>query len=161
MQFKPKNKTIVFILMKLRYFVILLFVPFVFSCSNKQPTVTEDFSSNYNDDDFEAFYERFHKDSAFQMERITFPLQGMPGMADSMLVNYGDFYYEKAGWKLLHHVDWDTVTTFQRRLEHTGLGVVNEYICTVEKFCISRRFAKLSNGWHLIYYADVNYRPDL
>lgn len=146
--------------MKSRYFVILLFIPFVFSCGNKPPV--EDLSSNYSDDDgFDGFYERFHKDSVFQMERITFPLQGLPGMADSMLVNYGEYHYKKAGWRLLHHIEWDTVTNFQRVLEPTGLGVVNEYICTIDKFCISRRFAKLSNGWHLIYYADINYRPDL
>ncbi|MGK0389108.1 MAG: hypothetical protein ACI94Y_001844 [Maribacter sp.] len=160
MQFKSKNNQLVAILMKSRYFVILLFIPFVFSCGNKPPV--EDLSSNYSDDDgFDGFYERFHKDSVFQMERITFPLQGLPGMADSMLVNYGEYHYKKAGWRLLHHIEWDTVTNFQRVLEPTGLGVVNEYICTIDKFCISRRFAKLSNGWHLIYYADINYRPDL
>lgn len=156
MQYKSKNNLLATIM-------VSLMVAFIFSCGGNKPQA-EVVEENYDDtslDDFAAFYERFHADSQFQLERITFPLEGLPGMADSVLIEYGTFQYHKKGWKILHAVDWDTTTMFQRKLEDTGLGAINEYICTYDKFCISRRFAKLSDGWYMIYYADINYRPDL
>lgn len=135
---------------------------FMLSCGGKKTTTTEEvYDDTASVDDFPAFYERFHADPEFQLERIVFPLEGLPGMADSFLINHGEFFYNKKGWKTLHTIDWDTTTMYQRKLEDTGLGAINEYICTYDKFCVSRRFAKLSDGWYLIYYADMNYRPDL
>ncbi len=141
-------------------FLGILVSPFLFSCGGKKAeNVVEIPGENSNDDEgFGEFYKRFHQDPEFQLERITFPLRGLPMMADSMLLKYGEHYYEKDGWKILQEVDWDTSKTFVRTLEPTGIGIVNEYICTHDKFCISRRFAKLHNGWNLIYYEDLNYR---
>lgn len=137
--------------------------PFLFSCNNKQVEVqtepVEDLTDNQSEDDgFGEFYVKFHRDSAYQMEHITFPLQGLPMMADSNLIENGTFFYKKPGWKILKEVNWDTATNFVRTLEPTGLGIVNEFICTHDHFCISRRFAKLHDGWYLVYYADLNYR---
>lgn len=140
--------------------VFLMILPLFTSCNNSNQQETS-VSVSADDDGFTEFYEAFHTDSTYQLDHITFPLEGLPSFADSMLVNYGKHYYKKEGWKMLHKVDWDTSTMFTRTLEPTGLGVVNEYICTPEKYCISRRFAKLHDGWYLIYYADMNYRPDL
>ncbi len=140
-------------------FLILAVLPFVFSCGgNRAETSSVEEPEVSGDDSFEEFYKRFHKDSAFQMEHITFPLQGLPMMADSFLINYGTFFYEKEGWKILQEVDWDTAQNFVRTLEYTGLDIINEFICTHDNFCIARRFAKLHDGWYLVYYSDLNYR---
>lgn len=117
--------------------------------------------SQYEENSFETFYERFHKDSQFQMERIHFPLAGLPGMADSSSIVSGNYFHQKQNWVMLKYVNWDTIQGFNRVLEDSGLGVLDEYICTQDHFCIVRRFAQLSNGWHLVYYANMNYRPDL
>ena len=156
MQYKMNNKNN---LASMTAFLCLLAVPFILSCGNGGDT--ENTKEEYPADSFEAFYKQFHEDSVFQLAHITFPLEGLPGMADSFLINHGQYFYEKKGWKTLHAMDWDTTTMFQRKLEDTGLGAINEYICTYDKFCMSRRFAKLSDGWYLIYYEDMNYRPDL
>lgn len=154
MQSKSKNNL-------LAIFVVLLFAtPILFSCGGGTKQDTE----VYEDPElaeFAEFYDRFHKDPEYQLEHITFPLEGLPGMADSMMVEGSTFYYKKPGWKILKHVDWDTISGYNRRIEPTGLGIINEYICTDDYFCMSRRFAKLHDGWFLIYYADFNYRPNL
>lgn len=153
MLYKSKNNL-------LAIFVVLLFAtPVIFSCGG-----SETYTENNVDPELEGFvefYEQFHKDPEFQLEHITFPLEGLPGMADSLTVEHSTFYFKKPGWKILQHVDWDTITGYSRRIEPTGLGIINEYICTDDYFCMSRRFARLHDGWYLIYYADFNYRPDL
>ncbi len=136
----------------------LILLPFIFSCNRKKAEPVEDNYEELDLSSFEDFYKRFHKDSAFQLERITFPLQGLPMMADSFLIQYGTHFYEKEGWKILKEVDWDTSQNFVRTLEPTGLGIINEFICTHDHFCIVRRFAELHDGWYMVYYADLNYR---
>ena len=41
--------------------------------------------------DFQVFYELFHRDSSYQMEHITFPLEGLPDYADSVDIADGVF----------------------------------------------------------------------
>ncbi len=147
--------------MMLFFGILLSGVIYLASCGTgggtKEPPIEQPIIEN-EDDSFGEFYTRFHRDSAYQMEHITFPLEGLPMMADSFLVNYGKHFYEKDGWKILKEVDWDTIEGYVRTLEPTGLGIVNEYICTHDNFCMSRRFAKLHDGWYLVYYEDMNYR---
>ncbi|MGB1217878.1 MAG: hypothetical protein ACPG5P_08365 [Saprospiraceae bacterium] len=111
---------------------------------------------NISETDFDAFYQKFHSDAEFQLSRIDFPLQGMPGMADSLMMSK-PFFWEKEDWKILHTIDWDTVTGYNRRFEDTGLDMINEFICTPDMFCIKRRLAKKEDGWHLIFYSDMNF----
>ncbi len=132
-------------------FAVLFF--FFVSCGSKGDAPKD--YTNYEESDFDAFYERFHADTTFQLSRVSFPLEGLPGFADSMTIANG-YKWQKEDWQYLKTMDWDTVTQFTRTLEPTGIGIVNEWVCTHDNFCIARRFAKLHDGWHLIYYSDMN-----
>ncbi len=151
---------------KMKHYILFIFLfslPFIFSCNSKkksEPTMSAEANEEFQEElqSFFEFYKKFHEDSLFQIEHIIFPLPGLPGFADSLLVENGEYFYLKPGWRMLKAVNWDTTTQFERRLEPLGLGIINEFICTHDNFCLVRRFSKLSNGWNLIYYEDFNYR---
>ncbi len=136
---------------------ILTFAIITMACRNDKPKADAgNTPGDTSSETFEDFYQRFHSDADFQLERITFPLQGMPALADSLQIEEG-FAWTRDDWKILHAVDWDTLAGFHREIEKTDI-FVNEIICMDDKpnVCMVRRFAPISGGWHLIYYSDMN-----
>lgn len=135
---------------------ILLFFAFIIclittSCDQTAPTNKE-----ANVDDFPSFYKKFHQDSAFQMSRISFPLQGLPERADSATIVSGTFRWEKENWKIQK-----AFTSQNNEFEQSFLPIGEDMI--IEKLthkkwglAITRRFAKLDDGWNLIYYSGLN-----
>ncbi|MFM2266989.1 MAG: hypothetical protein RL757_430 [Bacteroidota bacterium] len=103
--------------------------------------------------DFHTFYEKFHSDSTFQMAHIRFPLAGLPNDADSSQV--GNFFWQQNDWKM-HRMPQDTA--FVRIYSIPLNGFVNEVIKqkVPPYFGVSRRFAKMDDGWQLIYYVNAN-----
>jgi len=106
--------------------------------------------------DFLDFFERFHKDSAFQMESIQFPLEGKKIEPDSTVdeANDGLWYPEK--W-VMHKPYKDEEGYFDREYEAFSSHLIVEYIrLKGGKIGMERRFAKLGDQWKLIYYASLN-----
>ncbi|MBP7822100.1 MAG: hypothetical protein KA010_04200 [Saprospiraceae bacterium] len=106
--------------------------------------------------DFIEFMEKFHTDSAYQMEHITFPLQGLPMAADSVEMGDGQFRWQKNDWTL--HKPFDTAANeFNREFIQVSDDIIIEKVSTKEgSFGMERRFSRMSNGWNLIYYAGFN-----
>lgn len=104
-------------------------------------------------DDFAAFYEKFHQDSLYQINHISFPLEGLPPNA---LREDPSFRW--------HADDWQMHRPFNSRnagfnTEQVRLGedlVVEKIISSNGKFGMMRRFARLNGEWYLIYYAGMN-----
>ncbi len=91
--------------------------------------------------DFLNFYDRFHQDSSFQINRISFPLpqqkSGIP--------------WDKERWIL--HKPFTNLGNEYLRSYANFEGIINERIIHKSGlFEMNRRFAKLSGDWHLIYY---------
>ena len=145
--------------MRLTYKIIalLLFSGLIFSCSSEKK---QNESQDIEPDSFEAFYTRFHEDTAFQMSRITFPLAGIPAFADSASM-YGDNYrWQKENW-VYHRITDSLQQNFEREFIQLSDEVIIEYMTHKNAgIGMERRFGYLGDGWNLIYYAGMNYvRP--
>lgn len=105
--------------------------------------------------DFETFYNRFMKDSLYQMDHIMFPLEGMPDNADSSAIANG-FHWDEDNW-VIHHKFDPAESGFHSEFIPLGDGVIQEKIIHRSgEYGMLRRFAKLSDEWYLIYYAGLN-----
>ena len=106
-------------------------------------------------DDFETFYQRFHTDSLYQMEHISFPLAGLPAHADS-LEDVRSFFWQKDAW-VLHRAYDERLTGFERNRRKFGPDIIVETIVQKDTdIGMMRRFAKMDDEWMLIYYAAMN-----
>lgn len=109
--------------------------------------------------EFAEFYERFHRDSAFQMERILFPLPGLPREADSALIASGLYRWTPETWTLQRPLNLQQ-SNFKRELIPVSKDLIIEKLKQPEyNLQIERRFSRLEDGWHLIYYAGLNNIP--
>jgi hypothetical protein len=106
---------------------------------------------------FLRFYEKFHSDSVFQMGHVIFPLAGQPSHRDS-LYNNKNFYWQKDDWKI-HRAFDPSNETFVQTFEMIDENMIIDFINTPDgNMHMQRRFAKLSDGWHLIYFADLQFK---
>ncbi len=139
---------------------ILRFLPFFFVCwvlvaCNSSGNQADSVSAA-DTNDFDNFYKKFHRDSAFQMEHILFPLQGIPSMVDSAFLASGKMHYWNEGdWLLHNEIDFENNTDYKRDLKVTDF-LVEERIFDKNNFFILRRFYFMEGKWMLIYYSDLN-----
>ncbi|NBC07394.1 MAG: hypothetical protein GVY26_09395 [Bacteroidetes bacterium] len=106
--------------------------------------------------EFAQFYERFHQDTAFQMERVLFPLPGLPREADSSLIASGRFRWTKDNWRMQQPINFEE-SQFEQQLVRVSKDLIIEKIVNKEYgLKIERRFSRLEDGWHLIYYSALN-----
>lgn len=106
--------------------------------------------------EFAQFYTHFLQDSAFQMAHISFPLKGMPDNALAKGIDPDTFFWSAEDWKIHRPIDFET-SGFKQELASFGDGMVIERIIHESgDYAMLRRFAKLADGWALIYYAGLN-----
>ena len=107
-----------------------------------QPNISEEFWQ---------FYEKFHADSAFQLTHINFPLSGI-AVNDSSENEH--FTWQPSNWTLHQPID-DLGSGFEQDFTTFG-NIVEETIKAKNyNFSMSRRFAKLEDGYNLIYYKEM------
>lgn len=107
--------------------------------------------------DFIEFYSKFHEDSLFQIDHITFPLEGLPPYADTLTMQLQEFRWDKEGWRM-HQLPDEKNIDMDKKWVKLGDKVVVEIIHLNEtKMAMQRRFAKTSRGWAMTYYAAPNY----
>jgi len=139
--------------LKSKHFVFAVFISILMlGCKPDKKLSTQE--SNTLPADFISFYEKFHRDSVFQMAHIQFPLDGLPSQADSTMT--GLYKYTPENWTFQTLKGFNE-TDFTRRFESPIPELVNESI--IQKgvgFGTYRRFYKRSGEWKLIYYSDVN-----
>lgn len=132
----------------------LFLVLFATACSNPQQEAVRSGEAGLPDD-FLAFYERFHRDSAFQMERIVWPLEGIPDNAGSRLSDT-DFRWQPSTWKMMRPIE-ASGDRFDREFLPVSEDIIIEKITHRSgDYGLIRRFAVVGEEWHLIYYAGVN-----
>ncbi len=91
---------------------------------------------------FMMFYDQFHRDSTFQMNRISFPL---PSQADNTP-------WLKENWSL--HRPFNNLGDEYLRSFANFSGIITERIIHKSGlFEMNRRFAELGGHWHLIHYS--------
>lgn len=143
--------------MKYSFFLTIWSLVF-WSCMGTGDTSVVDSGLNVSDlpEDFRVFYQRFHRDSLFQVEHIVFPLEGLPDEADATTIAEGKYRWTPAQWRFQRVVDYET-SDFTRRFVPVNDRMIAEYIVHKNTgFGMLRRFAKMGGYWHLIYYAGLN-----
>lgn len=117
------------------------------ACGNKEPQLPSD---------FEEFYDRFHNDSAYQMEHIIFPLSGMPGGLNEESPIDDSFKWYPEFWEL-HRPMIDDDNEFIQQITILDEFTIVEIIrYRKTRFGMERRFAKMGDEWFLIYYVGMN-----
>ena len=106
--------------------------------------------------DFVEFFDKFHDDSVYQMAHILFPLEGLPSaQSDSDTLTTTRYFWQKEGWKK-HNRFTDPSHQFDHWYEVINDRVIEHWIqMKGTNLVIRRRFAKLDDGWYLIYYAGM------
>ena len=133
----------------------LLAFTLVLSCGEPKPQMPVNTSPVVElPEGFEVFYDRFHRDSAYQMAHISWPLSGAPSAFDTVYQgqDISGFTWAKEDWVI--HKTFDSRAEFDREYEVLGENMVNE-VCTHQRLGVRmiRRFAKTSDGWQMIYYS--------
>lgn len=143
----------------MKYLTIILFLLFALACNDTKQMessskIAEDLPENLQS--FAVFYEKFHEDSLFQIQHITFPLEGVPVQADSNTMVGNTFRWQKETWKM--HKQFDLTTSdYEREFLPIGETILVEKIIHKNTgFGMIRRFAKLGEDWYLIYYVGMN-----
>ena len=142
--------------MKLSSIVMIAICCFLaFSCRDKGSDAPDvQLPTEYQG--FADFYKRFHQDSAYQMEHIIFPLEGLPREADSALVSSGAFHWQKEDWAIQRGFNLQN-SSFEQQLIPVDEGLIIEKIThKAGDLGMQRRFARIGEEWYLIYYADLN-----
>ena len=105
-------------------------------------------------DDFVEFYELFHADTNYQLDHIAFPLSGKPA-SGVFNMELTDFKWTRDGWKM-HQRMADDDDTFDKKYVVYSKDMITEIIYAPDfGYYMERRFGRLSDGWNLIYYADI------
>lgn len=106
--------------------------------------------------DFQVFYELFHRDSAYQMEHIVFPLAGLPDYAEPELLGAGSYFWQEEDWAI-HRQRTKEDKEFVRDIAILSNEMIRERLVHKERpLMTERRFAKMGDEWFLIYYAGIN-----
>ncbi len=140
--------------------VLLLGVSLLWSCGQKAAeSEAAEIAAELPDGKyggFPEFYERFMTDSIFQMEHITFPLQGLPSDAKSNDFANNEFRWQKEDW-VMHQAFDPEKSGFKVEFIPISPSVIQERITHhTGQYGMMRRFAKLGDEWFLIYYAGLN-----
>lgn len=135
--------------LKYSYLVLLLFV--LVSCQKKEKSK---WAEGALPQDFTEFYDRFHSDSLYQMDHVSFPLSGIPALQMQQLDSL--HYFEKENWRM-HRAIPDSAISYQS-IEEIDEGIIEEEIgLKEEQVAIFRRYSKIGDEWYLIYYMAPNY----
>ena len=106
--------------------------------------------------EFMQFYRQFLEDSTFQMERILFPLEGVPTNVDSTTLAGGKFRWQKEDWELHRPFNVEGSDYEQQFMPFDEDLIIETIVHKSGNYASERRFAKIEDKWYLIYYAGLN-----
>lgn len=132
-------------MLKLKYrlaIIFLLTISLEFGCSTINPFVKEDFN---------RFYTQFHSDSAFQLSRIHFPIEGM------IIDGFGEHAWSRENWTLL------TIPVFEADTSSFEVDYKKKKKTFTQKswiansgFAAEYRFELKKRKWYLVYALEQN-----
>ena len=125
-----------------------------------------------NPEDFDAFYARFHTDSAFQMQRVRFPLPGehteakteeaSSEMGQPLPVDTSrgegtpSVYWTAERWEMQTEELLDT-TRFEVKWQRRDSLVRQQVYVPNSGFAVARTFQRIDGKWYLVYYENDTY----
>lgn len=136
-----------------RLFSLVFMIIGMVGCKDKAPI--DDDSSNSLPKDFITFYDRFLADSIYQIEHISFPLEGIPDNVANYPGFDDTFRWQAATWVM--HRPFDLKANgFTSTFKQLGPIIIEEIRHESGQFGMLRRFSNNGEEWTLIYYAGLN-----
>ena len=132
----------------MRYLPILLALLLVVAASSCRSTRAS--RSATATEAFAPFYDRFLTDSAFQVERVQFPL---PGQKFTEAVADSAYRWQRAEWRMLREPQLDS-TQFSRNLSVTDTLVTDEIAGVNSGFYFRMDYRPVDRKWHLVRMVD-------
>lgn len=148
--------------MQFRFFLFLMLAS-LWSCNNSDSAATEAVNQEVEEVDMESqqmkdfidFYQKFTRDSLFQVTHVQFPLEVLPSNADTTRVQGETIRWTVEDWRF-QRAFTEEKTGFRSSFTPFSKDVMIENIVHVGGlFKLQRRFAFLADDWYLIYYADM------
>lgn len=146
---------------RMKFFPLsLLALSLFFACKNQPKTATEAEQITQTTvqvpQDFLDFYEKFHRDSLYQMEHIIWPLRGdMSEQVDSTHYQKKSAEWQQDKWRM-QRTDYDPKDYILERSMLGDVMVIERIRAKSANYGLERRFAKQPDGgWALIYYSDL------
>src|SRR5690606_1749984 len=100
-------------------------------------------------ENFNTFYDKFHKDSLFQISRIKFPLEGV--YVDSK----GEKEWSARNWTMLKIKIFDVDTSeYKVKIQRTDTTFYQKFWLDSSGFWGEYKFQSLNNKWFLIYRTE-------
>lgn len=124
------------------FFLCTVFLLLLLACKREKTNPSEIITEESIPESFFNFYNRFHSDSLYQLQHISFPI---PEIEEGLK-------YTKENWIINKAFAVDD-KEYKREIQNR-FGIISEVIYhTQGALIIERRFAKLSDEeWSLIYY---------
>lgn len=106
-------------------------------------------------EDFIEFYDSFHADTFFQYNHISFPMEGHKLIKGEQGDTIESITWTKKNWEIHKRFDSSDKSFTQEFIKIDDKAIIENISALNGLFRIERRFAKLSDGWNLIYYAQL------
>lgn len=137
------------------FIICLVFFISIFACNedsiNKANSVSKLQDNKEQTENFDDFFDLFHKDSLFQMLRIKFPLEG------SLIDENGEKKWTRKNWCTLKTKISDIDTTeYKIFINKTDSTYIEKFWIEDSGFFSEYRFKLIKNKWYLVYAKDCN-----
>lgn len=138
-----------------RFIFVLGIIGSIISCKPNTSKVSTEETPLFETEEFKSFYKKFSTDSTFQMDHIVFPLEGIRAPVNENDTLGLAYKWQKEDWQLHSTFDDANGTFSVEMLDLAGKMVIEIISDESGLFTMERRFAKLADGWNLIYYKEM------
>jgi hypothetical protein len=146
------RKSVIYILLTVQVFIF-------FGCTHKSMPVQSKSAEkakpannslkSSKEENFDKFYERFHKDSLFQINRVKFPLQGKQVNAD------GTNSWKREKWTMIKAKASEINTSeYNVKTTKTDNTYFEGIYCKNCGFSFEMKFQLIDHKWYLVYLLD-------
>ena len=147
-------------------FLLFAFFVILFSCNRTSKEITKEveiintpkrenkqpIKAPIPREDFNTFYNKFHDDSVFQIDRVKFPLKGY-----AMDTSESQLAWEKNSWVMHRNTIQDIDTSqFKINVEKTEYLYKEKVFIEGGGFASERIFKQINGKWYLVSFIDVD-----
>ncbi|TAF09524.1 MAG: DUF4348 domain-containing protein [Flavobacteriia bacterium] len=132
--------------------LIIAITLFLYNCDKRElNTISKVDTEEILIEDFDEFYDKFHKDSIFQMSRINFPLDGIKVDSDV------EKKWSKMNWTVLKTKIYEVDTTeFKIQYKKANDSFYQKFWIENSGFWGEYKFRLIGNKWYLVYAVEQN-----
>jgi hypothetical protein len=129
--------------------VFILSMAMLTNCHSTKESTKSHTAGMNKSEDFDMFYERFHKDSVFQVSRLKFPLGGMSVKGSQKI------QWTRDNLPLLKTKIYDVDTTkYKVIFKKTEKTFTQRVWIDFSEFSSEYKFELIDKKWYLVYVLD-------